>query len=59
MLGISVGRRLTCSRAAIGHGWYLLALEWSETVQPGVPLAAGEEWTSREPMVLRGANLSY
>ena len=58
MLGISVGRHLTCSGDAIGHIWHLSALECLETMQPGVPLAAGEVWTWREPMVLPGTNLS-
>lgn len=55
MLGISVQRHLTCSRAAIGHIWRLSALECLEAMQPGVPLAAGEVWMWREPIVLPGA----
>lgn len=58
MLGISVRRHPTCSGAAIGHIWRLSALECLEVTQPGVPLAAGEVWTWREPVVLPGANFS-
>ena len=51
-------RHLTCSGAAIGHIWRLSALECLEAMQPGVPLAAGDVWTWREPVVLPGANFS-
>lgn len=40
MLGISVGRQLTCCETDIGHIWCSSALECLDIMKPGVPQAA-------------------